>query len=53
MDKECNETGKDVVKKSKMTKASPRCMLKFLKKDEPEGKEGEPTIQELKIHFPR
>jgi hypothetical protein len=39
MDKEFNEIGKDVVGRSKMTKASPRCLLKFLKKDEPEVKE--------------
>jgi hypothetical protein len=47
MDKERNEIGKDVVERSKMTKASPRCLLKFLKKDEPEVKKDEPTIQEI------
>jgi hypothetical protein len=32
MDKERNEIGKHVVERSKTTKASPRCLLKFLKK---------------------
>jgi hypothetical protein len=52
MDKERNEISKDVVGRSKTTKANPRCLLNFLKKDEPEVKEDELTIQE-KIHFPR
>jgi putative AlgH/UPF0301 family transcriptional regulator len=47
MDKECNEIGKDVVGRSKTTKASPRYLLNFLKKDEPEVKKDEPTIQEV------
>jgi hypothetical protein len=32
MDKKHNEIGKDVVGRSKTTKASPKCLLKFLKK---------------------
>jgi hypothetical protein len=32
MHKERNEIGKDVVERSKTTKASPRCLLNFLKK---------------------
>jgi hypothetical protein len=32
MEKERNEIGKDVVGRRKTTKASPRCLLKFLKK---------------------
>jgi hypothetical protein len=35
-----------------MTKASPRCLLKFLKKDEPEVKEDEPTIQKIEDPLP-
>jgi hypothetical protein len=47
MDKEHNEISKNIVGRSKMTKASPRCLLKFLKKDESDVKEDEPTIQEI------
>jgi hypothetical protein len=53
MDKECNEIGKDVVERSKTTKASPRCLLKFLKKDELEVKKDEPTVQEIKDPLPK
>jgi hypothetical protein len=31
MEKERNEIGKDVVRRSKATKSSPRCLLNFLK----------------------
>jgi hypothetical protein len=51
MDKERNEIGKDVVERSKMTKASPRCLLKFLKKMN--RKEDEPTIQEIEDPLPK
>jgi hypothetical protein len=53
MDKERNEIGKYVVGKSITTKASPRCLLNFLKKDEPEVKKDEPTIQEFKDPLPK
>jgi hypothetical protein len=53
MDKERNEIGKDIVEGSKTTKASPRCLLKFLKKDEPEVKEDEPTIQKIEDPLPK
>jgi hypothetical protein len=46
MDKERNEIGKDVVERSKTTKASPRFLLKFLKKMIR-------PYKKLKIHIPR
>jgi hypothetical protein len=52
MDKERNEIGKDVIERRKTTKASPRCLLKFLKKHDPEVKEDEPTIQEIEDPLP-
>jgi hypothetical protein len=53
MDKERNEIGKDVVGRSKTTKASPRCLLKFLKKMiEPEVKKDELTIHEIEDPLP-
>jgi hypothetical protein len=59
MDKERNEIGKDVVERSKTTKASPRCLLKskvlaeIFEKDEPKVKEDEPTIQEIEDPLPK
>jgi hypothetical protein len=53
MEKECNEIGKDVVERSKTTIASPRCMLNFLKKMNPEVKKDEPTIQEIEEQLPK
>jgi hypothetical protein len=53
MDKEHNEIGKDVVGRIKTTKPSPKCLLEFLKKDEPEVKEDEPTIQEIEDPLPK
>jgi hypothetical protein len=53
MDKECNEIGKDVVRRSKTTKASPRCLLNFLKKYEPRSRKMNRPYKKLKIHFPR
>jgi hypothetical protein len=47
-----NEIGKDVVERSKTTKASPRCLLNFLK-NESEVKEDEPTIQEIEDPLPK
>jgi transposase len=46
MDKEHNEIGKDVVRRSKTTKACPRC-------DEPEVLEDESTIQEIEDPLPK
>jgi hypothetical protein len=44
--KKCNEIGKDVVRRNETTKASPECLLKFLKKmNQP--------YKKLKNHFLR
>jgi hypothetical protein len=53
MDKEHNEIGKDVVERSKMTKASPRGLLKFLKKINRRSRKMNLPYKKLKIHFPR
>jgi hypothetical protein len=53
MEKEHNEIGKDVVGRSKTTKASPRCLLNFFEKDEPKVNEDEPTIQEIEDPLPK
>jgi hypothetical protein len=53
MDKECNEIGNDVVARSKTTKASPRCLLKFLKKMNRRSRKMNRPYEKLKIHFPR
>jgi hypothetical protein len=52
MDKEHNESGKDVVERSKTTKASPRCLLKFLKKMNQRSRKLE-TIQEIEDPLPK
>jgi hypothetical protein len=53
MDKERNEIGKGVVERSKTTKASPRCLLKFLKKVNQRSRKMNRPYKKLKIHFPR
>jgi hypothetical protein len=47
VEKERKEIGKDVVGRSKTTKASPRYLLNFPEKDEPKVKQDEPIIQEI------
>jgi hypothetical protein len=53
MDKECNEIGKDVVGRSKTTKASLRWLLKFLKKINQRSRKMNRSYKKLKIHFSR
>jgi hypothetical protein len=53
MNKERNEIGKDVVGRSKTTKASLRCLLKFLKKMNLRPKKDELTIQEVEDPLPK
>jgi hypothetical protein len=53
MEKERNEIGKDVVGRSKTTKASPRCLLNFLKKMNRRSRKMNRPYKKLKIHFPR
>jgi hypothetical protein len=53
MDKEHDEIGKEVVERSKTTKASPRCLLKFLKKMNQRSRKMNRPYKKLKIHFSR
>jgi hypothetical protein len=53
MDKERNEIGKDVVERSKTTKAIPWCLLKFLKKMNWRSRKMNQPYKKLKFHFPR
>jgi hypothetical protein len=53
MDKECNEIGKDIVGRSKTTKASPRCLLNFMKKMNQRSRKMNQSYKKLKIHFSR
>jgi hypothetical protein len=51
MGKECNEIGKDLIGRSKMTKASPRCSLKFLKKMNRRSRKMNRPFKRLKNRF--
>jgi hypothetical protein len=51
--KERNEIGKDVVGRSKPTKASPRCVLIFLKNMNRRSRKMNRPYKKLKTHFPR
>jgi hypothetical protein len=53
MEKERNEIGKDVVRRSKTTKASPRYLLNFLKKMNQRSRKMNRPYKKLNIHFPR
>jgi hypothetical protein len=53
MDKERNEIGKDVVERSKTTKARPRFLLIFLKKMNQRSRKMNRPYNKLNIHFPR
>jgi hypothetical protein len=51
--KELNKIGKDVVRRRKTTKASPRCLLKFLKKMNQRSRKMNRPYKKLMIHFAR
>jgi hypothetical protein len=50
MDKERNEIGKGVVGMRKTTKASPRCLLNFLRKTNRRSRKMNRPYKKLKIH---
>jgi hypothetical protein len=50
--KRTQRVGKDVVGRRKTTKASPRCLLKFLKKMNQRSRNMNRPYKKLKIHFP-
>jgi hypothetical protein len=52
MDKERNEIGNDVVKRSKTTTSKPKVLAEISEKDEPEVNEDEPTIREIQDPLP-